>query len=457
MQQLAISDTKLSNYVLASDSLVKASTGFHGRVLFATRTSEMITVSEAFWSILQSNQISCLPQEVRVSLAEIGILVPVAENELNSIISENKQEIEENEVLYQVVQPTAWCQLGCTYCGQQHTRNQLSAANQEKFLGRVSQRLDQGKYQHLRIGWFGAEPLAGLSVIKELSPKLISIANGKGCTYSAKIVTNGMALRPQIADLLLSTCSITEAEVTIDGTAEHHDASRPTKLLRSTFDKIFSNVVAVAKNTELLLTIRCNVTASNAIAVPELIEMISSAGIANRVRFYTTPVYSWGNDAHKLSLTPEVYADLETNWLALQYRKGFSLALLPKRKKIVCMSVQRDAEVVDAHGVSFNCTEVPYVPAYTEQSAYQVKYSDSGKEELGILAKGLSSFNDRIISGEQQQCVNCKMLPVCGGRCPKAWSENYIPCPSAKLNITQRLNLAFAIGSTVLSAESQNE
>jgi uncharacterized protein len=42
------------------------------------------------------------------------------------------------------------------------------------------------------------------------------------------------------------------------------------------------------------------------------------------------------------------------------------------------------------------------------------------------------------------QCSNCNLLPICGGHCPKHWIDaKYIPCPSFKHNITERLKLNY--------------
>ena len=36
-----------------------------------------------------------------------------------------------------------------------------------------------------------------------------------------------------------------------------------------------------------------------------------------------------------------------------------------------------------------------------------------------------------------------RMLPTCGGGCPKEWEEGRIPCPTPKFNIEQRMVLSY--------------
>jgi uncharacterized protein len=97
-----------------------------------------------------------------------------------------------------------------------------------------------------------------------------------------------------------------------------------------------------------------------------------------------------------------------------------------------------NAEVVDAYGNIYNCTEVPYVPVY-ENSDY--KLGNLNSTEL-LKPRVFSNFNQRILNNKLP-CSTCNMLPVCGGSCPKQWEEGNVPCPSAKHNIDQKLLLYY--------------
>jgi uncharacterized protein len=305
-----------------------------------------------------------------------------------------------------------------------------------------------GRYRHLEIGWFGAEPLAGIGVIRSLTPALADLAGEFHCDYSARIVTNGVALGVDLARELVESLHVHEAEITLDGLQPIHDARRQTKTGKGSFQQIFRNIREVGFATTLRLVVRCNVDRSNVDGVAPLIEALAAAGLAGRISFYVSPVYSWGNDAHVAALEKEEYATLEIEWLALQLRLGFKVGLVPPRRKIVCMSVQPHAEVLDAYGNTFNCTEVPYVPAYGEPNLYAIRVSSMRSSERMVGGKAplrLRDFNMQLLNQEHTTCASCRMLPVCGGQCPKAWHEGHPPCPAAKVNMPQRLNLLFAL------------
>ncbi|MFC4161893.1 radical SAM protein [Chitinimonas lacunae] len=444
---------KLSRYLVASDLLSVARTGFEGRVIFPTRTGRLTTMPETVWQMLQAGQWQALDPTLCQRLQDARVLVAEDEDEFSSVVQENIAAVAGHDVLYQVVQPSAWCQLDCSYCGQEHSRKKLSETHQRDLLDRIRERLASGRYRQLKIGWFGAEPLAGLSVMRSLGERAQLLAREFGCDYSARIVTNGMALTPEVARELSERHQVREAEVTLDGLADQHDRLRFTKTGQGSFAKIFANLQAVCAATELGIVVRCNVDRHNAAQVEALIEAIAGAGLAGRVRFYTSPVYAWGNDADQTALGPEEFAQLELEWLALQLRLGFEVGLVPPRRPIVCLSVQRQGEVTDAYGSTFNCTEVPYVPAYGTPNQYQmavpVHTIHFQRRPSEAPALKLRDFNQQLLAGEHQQCAACRMLPVCGGHCPKSWHEGHAPCPSAKRNMPDRLNLLFAAALAV--------
>ncbi len=118
-------------------------------------------------------------------------------------------------------------------------------------ISRIKNKLRAHKYSELEIGWFGGEPLLGISVIDKLSPELSRIARDNNCNYRARIVTNGLKLTDQIASRLILQHHVRSIEVTLDGTAPFHDLRRCTKNKRlPTFQAILNNVIRIAHTPE---------------------------------------------------------------------------------------------------------------------------------------------------------------------------------------------------------------
>lgn len=437
----SMNQIKLTHYLVASPKFQDVS-GELQRILFATRTSQVMIVTEYAWHILTEGNFHLLSAEQIESLTAIKILVPADENELLSIVQRNKKSIEENERLYYVVQPTASCQLGCGYCGQVHSQKKLSVEHQEIISQRIRIMLMCGNYKALDIGWFGGEPLSGLSVIKDMSTKLMALANEFGCSYSAKMPTNGLQLNVETALLLYENCGFKSFEITIDGAQEYHDKRRHTKNNKPTFEKVFENLLAVARDERLkqvALIVRCNVDRANVEGVSPLIHFLAEHSLQNRVTFYVAPIHSWGNDAHLSSLSKEEFCEKELEWICELLELGFKINLIPPQKNVVCLAVNKHSELVDAYGNLFNCTEASYVPNYG--SEYQFGHLN-GQSELG-KKNYLGNFNDEVLQGSFD-CNTCEMLPVCGGSCPKEWKEGRVPCPPSKLNMKTKLLLNHA-------------
>jgi uncharacterized protein len=447
---------KLSNYRVVTPPFFDELEGRTKLVLYANRTASVRIVDEATWNLIEVGLFDQLPQEMLFDLVEIELIVPAIEDELATIINRNDASSINDDSLYLVIQPTASCQLGCHYCGQQHTSKLLSDEDQHRLIKRTSAKLESKPFRKLSIGWFGAEPLAGISVMRTLTPKLQALAESFGCSYKAKIVTNGLALTEKVATEIVNDLGVRFIEITLDGVAEYHDARRMQKNGMPTFDKIFANVLALArrKDLDVQLSVRCNVDRQNYESVSSLLQLLAEEGLPERISFYPAPIHSWGNDAHTRSLSPEEFAAREIGWLSEMILLGFQPALIPPRKPIVCMAVMPQAELVDAYGTIFNCTEVSYVPTYGTPNEYAISHL-SGKEMPGKRER-LGNFNERVRQGEYP-CSSCRMLPVCGGACPKSWQEGLEPCPSAKRNIEQRLLLSYAVSRMEQQMNSSGE
>lgn len=74
------------------------------------------------------------------ALIKHKIIVPDTEDELESINQENWEMLEslKEKPLYISLQPTAYCQLACVYCGQQHVNKHMTSDITQTILERVS-------------------------------------------------------------------------------------------------------------------------------------------------------------------------------------------------------------------------------------------------------------------------------------------------------------------------------
>lgn len=437
---------KRSAYLVFTDVLNDR----NDRIVFSTRSCKALLLSHACYDALQTDELNVLPDALLQRLVSNQIVVPMLEDERLSILDENRASIETNHTsLYEVIQPSANCQLGCYYCGQHHTKKTLDHSIAEKIVVRIQNKLLCGKYQKLDIGWFGGEPLMGLQTMRVISRQLIDFCALHGTAYAAKVVTNGMSLKDAIFEELVSDMNVRQIEITLDGTRDVHDIHRYTKQREGSFDIIFQNLLNVLaikeqKKLDCVLSVRCNVDRNNVDGVIDLIRLLAAHNLQGKINFYTANVYSWaGNDAHKQSLTKEEFAQKEIEWRKEMIRTGFAHGFdMPKRKKITCMITSKDAEMFDAFGNVFNCSETSYSPFY-EHSAY--KLGNISQADGISTVRYLQNWNDIVQQEETLPCHTCVMLPVCGGSCPKSWREGNIACPTNKFNLKDKLALNYRI------------
>ncbi|MBS1506533.1 MAG: SPASM domain-containing protein [Bacteroidetes bacterium] len=414
-------------------------------ILYSTRSGKMLVVTNNCIDFIHESKIHLMPPSIVERLVTIKALVPVDEDEISLVIAENNEEIEREDTLYEVIQPSSNCQLGCYYCGQKHEKGEISSEQYEKILARIREKAKARNYSRMKIGWFGAEPLMAVKTMRDLTVGLKKIAAECNIPYSAKIVTNGLSLKPSIFKELIETLSVKSVEITLDGTQEFHDQHRYTKQNERSFDLIFSNLTSILNApdydpSKCAVSIRCNVDNKNHEGVIPLLQLLADNNLQKKITFYTIGIYSWGNDAHKGSLTKEEFAKKEITWLSEMLRLGFEPRIIPKRVKQVCLAVSKTSEMYDAKGNIFNCTEVSYVPAY-QDSPYALG-NVSQDEPSPIKERPLSKWNEEVLNNKFP-CHDCRMLPVCGGACPKSWHEDMRACPSAKFNIEDRLKLTY--------------
>jgi uncharacterized protein len=156
---------KLSNYFVLTQPFFDEVEECKKRIIYATRTANLRIINETSWKIIENGLFEQLPKEILSDLLDIELLVPEDENELTTILNYNDAAAIDSDELYQVIQPTAYCQLGCHYCGQEHTNKLLSEENQQLLIKRTHAKLEEKQFSQLSIAWFGAEPLVGLPVI----------------------------------------------------------------------------------------------------------------------------------------------------------------------------------------------------------------------------------------------------------------------------------------------------
>ena len=163
--------------------------------------------------------------------------------------------------------PTLACNFECPYCFATRGRGKMSPEVQVDIVGLAARMLDAANAKELIITWFGGEPLIATDVIEALSPRLISLAEERGCAYKAWVFTNGYLLDEDVVDLLLH-CRVTNVHIPLDGVGATNDATRRLVGGGPTYQRIVENLGLLKPPMETL--VRANVHEGNVGEVDEL-------------------------------------------------------------------------------------------------------------------------------------------------------------------------------------------
>jgi uncharacterized protein len=333
--------------------------------------------------------------------------------------------------------------MGCTYCGQEHVRGGLTADHRDRVRARVLRALRLPTTRRLKVDWFGAEPMMGYAVIRDLARDFIRAADEKDIEYTSAMVTNGTLLNARKLEVLIKECRISTFFITIDGPPEVHDVHRPMKSGSGSFWKIAGTIRAALDNADyrhVTFDLRTNVDVHNQDSIHRYIELMAELGFTRpNVNFSLSRVRPWGNDVSAIELAGKDYAERELPWLASMQKHGLPFMRLPTvAKKITCPAVKRTGELISGDGNIFSCTDHPLVPE-AERTKALAHISDN---DLPLIRpKGeFDDWYDEVQQG-RSWCRDCVFLPTCGGSCPKAWHEGNPPCPSYKHNFQGRLDL----------------
>ena len=157
------------------------------------------------------------------------------------------------------------CNLGCTYCYAQQGEFGGAAKNMAREVAERAVDLLVNSAQpgsRLNLAFLGGEPLANRALLQETTRRAATMATERGVTLGFSITTNGTLLTEADADFFEEFgFAVT---VSLDGPREAHDAQRPFKSGKGSFDRILRNLSPMfARQRRMQVTARVTVTPRN--------------------------------------------------------------------------------------------------------------------------------------------------------------------------------------------------
>lgn len=160
------------------------------------------------------------------------------------------------------VLPTEQCNFRCRYCYEDFEVGRMPGTvitGIERLLAARAPTL-----RHLRLQWFGGEPLLALDVIRRISRHAQRLAAAHPhMIVDGVMTTNGSLLSPATLTELCSLGTRT-FQISIDGPRDVHDQTRVKAGGQGTFDRIWANLRAVRQTAlDVRVKVRLHLTPHN--------------------------------------------------------------------------------------------------------------------------------------------------------------------------------------------------
>lgn len=314
-----------------------------------------------------------------------------------------------SRVLSLTVAPTLDCNFACPYCYEIEKRAEYMTKEVEaRLVNYIDQRLTG--MSGLHVTWFGGEPLVAIDTLYCLSEQLRQKAAEKGIEYSQQIITNGYNLTKEVALRIKSIAEDVKAQVTLDGPPEIHNVRRPLSDGRESFHVIVNNLQEVAGQI-MPVVVRVNMDEANFSAFPKLLDILKQRGLEKRLTVFVANTEVEPGACQSMSdsrASVPRFSKIEAEARAMLLDRGFkmrSLFLFPNFAS--CVAVSANSLVITPKGDTYKCWHV--IDDLRERAANIFEPATFNKNETKWLA-----WNPL----ERDECLNCRVLPLCMGGCP---------------------------------------
>ena len=386
-------------------------------LLYNTLSRALIQVDKAEWDVLQnlSKDVSIERQghELLEPLRNQGFLVPKEIKEGERFLEYLNQSPDQKggEVSVTLLTNLQRCPLACGYCYQQgtHGGGRLEGDLSDECIAFIKGQCEKVEAERLFISYYGSEPLSNLKAIVSTATELKRFCEEKGIRFRFGMVTSGVLLTRKVVETL-RPLGFTQAQITIDGNQQTHDASRPFQSGKGTYAMIMKNLAEYAGliSTDVL----CVLDESRLDAAYELIDTLADSGYAERrVRVTFSPAMETNDDetiaasqlyvdeGQKMAAEREILVEI-AKLSIYAAKRGVFEDLLPKH---TWCAMQRHDErnfTLEPSGKLYTC------PTFIGRDE---------EYEAGSIFEGFGGI-DTVLKEDYQRsekCLSCRYLPIC--------------------------------------------
>ena len=346
------------------------------------------------------------------------------------------------------------CNLGCFYCYEERSHDELKTHDLSAILAKIQGLLDGSSRKSLHVDWYGGEPMLNLPFLEAASAAIQALCLKLGVKFSASIISNGTSW-PDDAEGFIRRHRIRQVQITFDGMRDYHNRRRrftgSKDLHRSSFDestRLVSKLVHVCR-----VDIRYNVDDLNWEDLPRFVEFARGQGwfeAEHQATFQPARVAAYTKKSRfveKIGLSDELFDQLRRKAAhllpsqALEEPESLSGYATPKTS--VCAALSNHSVVFGADRKLYRCglqvSESQRAVGSLQSGPFHILNHETDLADERWWAE----FDPTAVSS----CSRCSFLPVCLGGCPEKQLEQDQAALDAQ-SVYWRRNLARLICKT---------
>lgn len=372
---------------------------------------------------------------------------------VKDLLSAAKERNRKREALSVVILPTNACNMRCPYCFEGNKpESQLSKIDRsvvDRLIDIFQKALEQstpGTYKILYVEWYGGEPMMAPDIIAEFSKKLIAFAERNNLGYESMMISNGTLITPELWQMLLDN-QVTNVQITLDGDYSTHNRKRPLCSAKDSYHSILKNLQHAPDGIQIPLRINADKEVIHTLGT--LFDDLATYGIwphkAKWVRPYLAhkEYYEGGVTENKeLYYSAKEYYALHEQFRDLMVERynrwsaetggektARKVATYPKLQIQTCLLAdQPNGFVIDADGYIHKC-----MCRVNEESDRMGHINDFN---FDYTAFGKWMDFDRL---SLEQCVKCKVLPICREDCTQRLLDGKPRCSDLKYFLEKKI------------------
>ncbi|MBI4656823.1 MAG: SPASM domain-containing protein [Elusimicrobia bacterium] len=291
------------------------------------------------------------------------------------------------------------------------------------------------KDSQIKINWFGGEPTLAHDNIISFSNRLNQLTSERKLKKPIyTMVTNGYLMTVDKFESYVEA-GIKNFQITLDGPESFHNKTRSLSNGRETFQTIWNNLVTIKSvKPNFEMSIRVNFLANMRQEIYDLTNKFASVfGADERFGIYFRPVYNFETNRQDIcamkdsicsmaeGLQMQLEYDLHAMEVLSKYRKKSAMPNpIPRAIPAWCETEKQSSWIIGADGLLFKCDT--YV-GRKEQAAGKINM-DGEIERF----QGAYKWDTDIYTAKIENCIKCKLLPLCQGGCPRLRMEGKKSC-----------------------------